>query len=87
LRLGGFQFLHFLSQCPQGAVDVGVLVDASDFAGAAADRLPWACSANTDGAIWRRRSGSMDPVRLVKFTAPLLRVLANRVIVIIWGLS
>lgn len=36
LRLGGFQFLHFLSQCPQGAVDVGVLVDASDFAGAAA---------------------------------------------------
>ena len=28
----------------------------------------------------------MDPVRLVKLTAPLLRVLANRVIVIIWGL-
>ena len=33
---GGFKFLHFLSQGPEGAVDVGVLVDASDFAGAAA---------------------------------------------------
>jgi len=36
IGLGGFDFLHFLSQCPQGSVDVGVLVDASDFAGAAA---------------------------------------------------
>ena len=36
MGLGGFQFLHFLSQGPEGAVDVGVLVDASDFTGAAA---------------------------------------------------
>ena len=32
----GFELFHFLGQCPEGAIDIGVLVDAADFASAAA---------------------------------------------------